>query len=559
MTKSFLKQLSNLSENITPETAETDKIYALVHNQTDGFKSPKAKDRKVLRSPVILIAIISALILGGTATAYYYSRGASEIFNDVLKESASDGEAIPLSPDSPLAEIVDKSGIVLEESVIVEGVEVTLKGVVGAGSELKILIDIEDLSGKPLALLNDDGSLSENPLDFKIAKIRTNETLDYVNYLTEVPEITARGSFGDVVLTLPNEDISEDGWVRNPWHNLWSEIIKSDAPNKAAMLLNLSLDGESIEDFMGENMYLTITDIVQSVLKDGFDTGADLYSIVNEFNNVTDADFRRSGGSTQDFVNWEFSYELITDSGKEIPLSESFEDYTVTNAAVKDGVLYLRGELKNYDSVGIGYMQAQLFTLLNTKTGEYLRGTVGYGDGDADHVPRWRGSFEGINSIEELKDYVLIFDFGWRNQTVAEGQWSFEIPLSFENLATTYNIGQKFMLGGFELTANSVTVSPYYISLDATADNENLAKMNHIQNPITSDWNPIVSGLTDLDRFLIDEQPMFTVVMKDGSEIEMKISPHTSFYSSVSFSPEVVIDPAQIEAVKIGDLYFNVK
>lgn len=447
---------------------------------------------------------------------------------------------------------MDKSGIAIGESVIIENFEVTLRGVVGAGSELKILIDIEDLNGNPLTLFNDDGTVSENPLDFRSIKLRSKETLN------EEPLFPICDSLNyDVILSPVPYDENAMGWVQYPQNDLRSDIIDNNN-GKATVLMSVSLDSDSIEDFMGETLYLTLNDIVQYVLADGMDLKVNLYGLVNQFNNVTSKDFVQNGGSTKDFINWEKQYELITDTDKEVMLSEKNADYTVTNAAVWNGTFYLRGNLPYYDEE-VSYSNLSAFSLYNVKTGEWLRGGGGYGNGDEDHVARWNCSINGINSVEELKDYILVFGHDLEKRALAEGQWDFEIPITFENLATTHPINQKFTLGEFELTANDITVSPYYISLNVSADKENLEKMTFIKYPFASEISPIETGLSAWDAFIWEQELSVTVIMKNGSEVVIPII-SSGFYekdNEFKLTPDVVIDPTYIEYIKIGDLTFQ--
>ncbi|MCL2020286.1 MAG: hypothetical protein FWG70_11120 [Oscillospiraceae bacterium] len=567
--KSFLQLLDNLSSDITPENADNGRIYAIVYNQTNGLKPP-VKNQTRFKPSLALSVLIGLAVLVITSAAYYYA-SVSNIFDNVFKEAAPNGQIVPLSTDSPLAEVVERSGAVLYESVVVDGVEVALRGVVGAGSELKILIDIEDLSGKPLTLYNADGTQSENPLYFSTLRIRTNETLDYVNLLEG-----SRFLWDDIILTAPEHNETVMTFKAHPRHKSQSEVIKSDVPHKATILLSISLDGESIEDFMDENLYLVLGDIIQDVFSDGINMEADLYSIVSELNNVTDADFRRSGATTDNFDDWIWSYELITDSGKEILLTDKTDDYTVTNAALRDGVLYLRGNLPNYnyDDSFYYYLPAgsgrdsnldfggvPFFTLINTKTGEPLHGSSGGGTGDPDGIARWGCSFEGVGSLEELKDYALVLDYGLQSRVLSEGKWDFEVSLSFENLVVTHDVNQKFSLGGFEFTAKGITVSPYFISMNLTVDDENYEKLNYIREPLQVDWNPIALGYSEWDRFVRAEQPEALLIMADGNEIAVKIPFNISFISKdvvINFTPEVVIDPEQIKYINIGDSRFEI-
>jgi hypothetical protein len=272
-------------------------------------------------------------------------------------------------------------------------------------------------------------------------------------------------------------------------------------------------------------------------------------------------------GYSQETVNGEtvttWHYRLDADSGKEVMLTDEDGDYTVTNAAIQDGVLYMRGTTKNY----MPYETLPEFSLQNVKTGEFLWGNVGGGfDTDDADKAVWFNSFEGINSVEELKDYILLIDFGWVERTLVQGQWSFEIPVSFEILAVTYDIGRKFNMGGFELTAKDITVSPYYISINAAADGENLAKMNHKQAPVSdgtgpfgvsADTNALIIELTDWGKFMMTG-PEAKIVMKDGGVIAVRVGSQWGGADGMfSIMPDVVMDPAQIERVEFGDLSFE--
>ncbi|MCL1866422.1 MAG: hypothetical protein FWF82_03325 [Oscillospiraceae bacterium] len=566
MKKLFSRQLDNLSDNIPSADADLDGIYARVHNQTGGLQTESMRKRRSLRSHVVLAVIISTTVLGGTAAAYRLARNVSDVFEEAgaLNEINSSGETVPLSPDSPLKEIIDKSGTVVDEVIVADGIEVAVRGVVGAGSNIKILVDVEDLSGNPLSLYNDDGTVSTNPLEYRVAKLRSKETLGYET-LSEAAKGYRFGGLYDIVLTnpelnwtQPDENLNEFVFISSPNHSMNSQDIKwlrgdESEPHKATLLLNVKLDGKTIEDYMGESLYLTITDIVQMVKLNGTDTEADLVGIIGEFNNCKESDFRKSGGSTNDMVNWKYDYELNRDSGKEIPLTalNSIKDYTVTNAAIRNGVFHLRGRILNYADTG----EVPSFSLLNVKTGEYVQGWGSGGDGDADKVARYCASFDGINSPADLADYALILGYGNFSEVAVKGEWEFEIPVNFENLEKSHDINKTFTLGGFDLTADSITVSPYYISLNLSANSQTIAQMKHIENPITTDWNPIAMGINNWDRFVVNESPEVILVMKDGSEVVLAIGTNAVFSGngfSLDFMTQTVIDPAGIDFVKVG-------
>jgi hypothetical protein len=63
MKKSFLQQLGNLSEDITAENADVRKIFALVHNQTDGLEMPVKKQGGVKPFRAVLVTAMSLVVM----------------------------------------------------------------------------------------------------------------------------------------------------------------------------------------------------------------------------------------------------------------------------------------------------------------------------------------------------------------------------------------------------------------------------------------------------------------------------------------------------------------
>ncbi|MCL2693889.1 MAG: hypothetical protein FWE60_02150 [Oscillospiraceae bacterium] len=69
MKKSFLRRLDNLSKDITAENADTVKIFALVHNQTDGLRKPEKKQKRAKVLRVVFTAAMSVVMVFSVATA----------------------------------------------------------------------------------------------------------------------------------------------------------------------------------------------------------------------------------------------------------------------------------------------------------------------------------------------------------------------------------------------------------------------------------------------------------------------------------------------------------
>jgi hypothetical protein len=84
--KSFLRQLGDLSENITPANADNGKILSMVYSRTGEIKPPVKKRRSfsAMRAAAVFLAMIIVLVLGvGAFNEWNYS----DVFGELFKSA----------------------------------------------------------------------------------------------------------------------------------------------------------------------------------------------------------------------------------------------------------------------------------------------------------------------------------------------------------------------------------------------------------------------------------------------------------------------------------------
>ncbi len=263
----FLKQFDKYSivyEN-NPDIKEVspDRIYELVSARIDineSFLFSKAAGKpSAFRRFAVLPAVVAVIvmIMGITVVAYYLS--VSDLFKDTLNELSPDGSIAPLSEMAPL---VEKSGMLVNKTSSDGDIDITVHGVAGDGKSLKILLDIENTAGEPLAVKLDDGTYSTGGIHFGRIKMRTEDTVEdewlsgkpdgYLAHpfdiFLSVPELPEDGSFA----TIPMADINFDSYESIP------------EGNKAAYLIDMAIPEADKDALIGKTLYLDLDYIVQT-------------------------------------------------------------------------------------------------------------------------------------------------------------------------------------------------------------------------------------------------------------------------------------------------------
>ena len=451
-------------------------------------------------SKVLLVAAVMATATLTVAAAVY---GGSDAFRGILKVQDSAGDqAAPTSSAEP---VLDRAGMILGNKTQSGGVEVSLRAVVGDERNIKLLVDILNPSGEPLAVKQADGSLSFDMLQF-----------------------------GDVVLKQSGKPVSG---------GYGFEVIDNDpTDNKSTLLINYEVTDAPVR---GQAYSLQLNDLMQIAVMKGTAIGMepnDLYNIISQFSGHTDADFENDGYSDDGAGNVEYSYKLVTDSDKSLALSKDYPGIQVTNAAIRQGILYLRGTASSQAE------QDRIMTsaaLVNATTGNTFNWNSAGSDEDNGKI-KWTISFSGVDSAEDVKGYVWAFGEGEGLFPVAEGVWDFDFKLDYENTTRTLEPKQEVVWEGYSLTVKKMEVSPFTLYLDFTTDSSTATKMY----PET-DWGTY-RALSDWEK----SARTIILTMKDGSTVKVGnpggMQDGSGAYR-LSYALDVVIDPQQISTIQIGD------
>lgn len=466
---------------------------------------------------LLLIAAVVATA-GLTAAAAYYS--VSDAFRGVLSAPETpDGQA-----SASVAPVIEKSGLLLDGKAESGGIQVSLRAAVGDERSIKLLVDVVDTSGKPLALTQSDGELSGGRIQFANAALEMlNHPRGYTGHTDEfgVFHGNVSGGYGDT-------------------------LIDSDpGDSRATFLMDFSVADAPVR---GEKYRLHISDLLQNATMAGapIGMGADAMSgLAAAFGDHTDADFRNNGYEEDENGNVTYSYELIADSGKAIPLCEKTPGIQVTNAAIYKGILHLRGTA---ESAGELKELLDQCALVNPATGD-VKPWASSGTGEDDGKYTWTASFRDITTAEELKGYAWYTGYGEGDYPVAEGNWQLEFTLDYENTTRTAELARELNWQGHGLTAGKLELSPFSAYLELTCDAATMEKLVPTQEWGTyrprSDWEKS-------DRAL-------TITMKDGTAVTAAWPGGTSYventtgYFQLVYALDTVIDPEQVAKVTIFD------
>lgn len=262
MNKSHLKLFDKISavynETSASSGSDADRIYELVSQKIDvneEFSFGRNGSPRVLRRPVMLAAAVCAVLIAMTITTVAYYMSVSDAFRETLREYADNGETVPISEMAP---IVDKSGALIDQTSSSDGIDITLRAIVGDKNGIKILLDITDVSGTPLGVLREDGTYSDKKLYFGRIRMRSDETRDYFSsgigqsdiYLTD-PGRSGSGGYG-------YSYVSGTGRV----NDFYSECIPDG--NKAEYLLEVEIGAAEKDMLIGKTLYLELDYILQS-------------------------------------------------------------------------------------------------------------------------------------------------------------------------------------------------------------------------------------------------------------------------------------------------------
>lgn len=499
--KNFEDEIFNLPEDINIEASpmteeEIQKIYSIELSKISN------KNKHTKKSSIRILLIASILTFGAMTVFASYSK-ISNIFAGVFKEKNVNGEIVSIEKNIP---VIEKAGAIIDKSISANGLDVSIRGVVGDDDTVYLMIDVVDPSGNPLKSANNE-SESSRQLKFDSA---------YLNIGTpEEENFAASGQY------------------------CWTDSIKIDN-NKATFLINEKINHQNI---VGKKATLILKDLMDYVApkpKDIDMTYKNLYDIYTQFKE--EAIFITE--ETPDELNMLVAIdengqmEPILKSGNEkIKFSNKFKDLYITNMAFKDNKLYMNFFLDSNEKVD-KYLS---LAFKNINTGEIAEIYTGSSSVNMDNGINVSSELnitcDKITSAEQLKDYIIVTDAEYRFEPVVEGEWKFEFNLDYENTTEIYKINQQLNLNVGTLYCEEVEVSPISINMKLKTD------------------------IQDID--LISD---IGLIMNDGSSVDDITNPHYSYEyndeTKIGYLRCIlpyVISPSDIKNIKIenSNIYLN--
>lgn len=499
--KNFEDEIFNLPDDINIEASpmteeEIQKIYSIELSKISN------KNKHTKKSSIRILLIASILTFGAMTVFASYSK-ISNIFAGVFKERNVSGEIVSIEKNIP---VIEKAGAIIDKSISANGLDVSIRGVVGDDDTVYLMIDVVDPSGNPLKSANNE---SESSRQLKFDSV-------YLNIGTpEEENFAASGQY------------------------CWTDSIKIDN-NKATFLINEKINHQNI---VGNKATLILKDLMDYVApkpKDIDMTYKNLYDIYTQFKE--EAIFITE--ETPDELNMLVAIdengqmEPILKSGSEkIKFSNKFKDLYITNMAFRDNKLYMNFFLNSNENVD-KYLS---LAFKNINTGEiaeiYTSSSSINEDKDIVISSDLKIICDKITSAEQLKDYIIVTDADYRFEPVVEGEWKFEFNLDYENTTEIYKINQQLNLNVGELYCEDVEVSPISINMKLKTDIQDINLISYIR-----------------------------LIMNDGSTID----DITNTYYSYEYNDETkigylrcilpyVISPSDIKNIKIenSNIYLN--
>lgn len=499
--KNFEDEIFNLPEDINIEASpmteeEIQKIYSIELSKISN------KNKHTKKSSIRILLIASILTFGAMTVFASYSK-ISNIFAGVFKERNVSGEIVSIEKN---ISVIEKAGAIIDKSISANGLDVSIRGVVGDDDTVYLMIDVVDPSGNPLKSANNE---SESSRQLKFDSV-------YLNIGTpEEENFAASGQY------------------------CWTDSIKIDN-NKATFLINEKINHQNI---VGKKATLILKDLMDYVApkpKDIDMTYKNLYDIYTQFKE--EAIFITE--ETPDELNMLVAIdengqmEPILKSGSEkIKFSNKFKDLYITNMAFRDNKLYMNFFLNSNENVD-KYLS---LAFKNINTGEiaeiYTSSSSINVDKDIVISSDLKIICDKITSAEQLKDYIIVTDADYRFEPVVEGEWKFEFNLDYENTTEIYKINQQLNLNVGTLYCEEVEVSPISINMKLKTD------------------------IQDID--LISD---IGLIMNDGSSVDDITNPHYSYEyndeTKIGYLRCIlpyVISPSDIKNIKIenSNIYLN--
>lgn len=466
--------------------------------------APSKHIRKYAPRRILLIAAALATAVLTIAAAMY---SVSDAFRGILSVHHSAKGTSSADP------ILDRTGLLLSQTQKSDTVDLSLRAVAGDERSLKILVDVVDNSGKGLAIMQPDGTISDRPFSLRRYDITK-----------------ANGDFlaGSSKYSFINIDPSK---------------------NKLTILFDYAIMGDTIRN---QTLKLHFEDILQEAELDGaalsMETDA-LYEIVSRFGQYSDSDFQLSSVAPQK------SYLLhVTNSNNGYLLSKDYPGIKIIAATVKDGSLYLQGTADPSSPIDKVLDNVVLYnnsgsTLEASETGRFDDTT-------------WAVRFDHLGSLNALKGYVWHYGAGESFHTAYKGSWEFTFKADFQDLTIKLAPNLSTTWEGHNLTVTALEISPYSLFLQYSTDKDTALRM----------FPPTEWGAMQTSDWIESYHPI-TLTLKDGTSIQVdggSLAPKGGTLAAVpenaigteyemQYDIKDVIDPEQLASIKIGNQVIPLK
>lgn len=402
----------------------------------------KIRARRLHRRKIWLLAAALAALLTACAAAL----SVSDVFDGAFREKKASGEYGAVEDKRPL---VDKTGVVLGQSITSDGLTVTLEGLAGDSTMLNLILDVRRSNGAPCVWETPHGKL---------------ERLNFDSAVLIVDGVPYEG-LDDTHLDMYPEPVEDRESPERLRYLLQEETRGLPLAGKQATLV--------LEGFGGEQFMLS--EEIQTPF-------ADMAALCDLFPQVKEKDLIEE-------LTWEgkaypeHKFHL-PDTDIKIPLSPDLPGVNVVSAGFCNGAFEMAlscEEMESYDR-----MTSRRLTLWDRETGrEYAEndwesGFTQYGDDPpprndlpAYMQPKVGDSylycrFPEVTDRAMLEGMHLCFAEDMVNTTVAKGPWQFEFPLDFEDTTVERKVDFRAKYNGIPFHITRLRYSPLSYEVEGT-------------------------------------------------------------------------------------------
>ncbi|MEG2769211.1 MAG: hypothetical protein RR902_00165 [Oscillospiraceae bacterium] len=528
--------MNNIDENLLKELESLqlgeqfcndvdDDTLLRIHNltlQKAGLqKTPSKKSKRIKFVRIAASAAVAVFAVLGMGAAYLHAsdffknsmmaKPQPQMANDTLlrstmgNETASnksaavaDAGGVYSQSAESFAATVNPMGNVVRQRATDQNIEMTAQAAMGDKDTLMVSVDVKSLAGS----LPDNAILS--------------------NILLSVSDEKTGIGFEQTLSDVQVNNIEENTTV------------------------NFLIKDKIQEAFIGKTATLTVGSLgaFTQAVGEEMDIGSPLYNIftdnnyaiennllINAMSEKDEKNLKENGQEIQRDENGTAIWGYSIHASERKPLTD--HDFTVNTMQIKNDVFYISLSAKTAKILE----NLQSIALKNIKTGEVLYGGTSWGDWEDDNYISVE--IEGIHSAQDLKNYVLMQNCGAIVQTIAKGNWEFNIPVEFNDTSVVFPLNYELKTDdNITLFMQTVAVSPISITVRGKCTNGDFGY-----------WH----GFGDEG---------FCLLMSDGTKVELDSMSSCYDYESgafdISFVLPCVIEPQKLKTIKINEILIDI-